>query len=99
MHARTGRLQVSPELVEEMVKILTAEQLPRYRGQQGYKGFTVLANRETGDVIGMSFWDSETDLDAAEELGEQARAQAAEAGDASVDPVTERWEVMLDDTA
>ena len=50
-------------------------------------------------MIGVSFWDSETDLDAAEELGEQARAQAAEAGDASVDPVTERWEVMLDDTA
>ena len=99
MHARTGRLQVSPELVDEMARILEAEQLPRYRGQQGYKGFTVLANRETGDVIGTSFWETEADLEAAEELGEQARAQAAEAGDATVDPVTERWEVMFDDTA
>jgi heme-degrading monooxygenase HmoA len=99
MYARTGRLQVSPELVDEMVEILTAEQLPRYRGQRGYKGFTVLANRETGDVVGTSFWESEADLDAAEELGQQARSMAAEAGDASVEPVTERWEVLLDDSA
>ena len=99
MHARTGRLQVTPELVEEMARILEAEQLPRYRGQRGYKGFTVLANRETGEVIGTSFWETEADLEAAEELGEQARAQAAEAGDSTVEPVTERWEVMLDDTA
>jgi heme-degrading monooxygenase HmoA len=99
MHARTGRLQVSPELVDEMVRILTAEQLPRYRGHKGFKGFTVLANRETGDVIGTSFWETEADMDAAEELGDQARAMAAEAGDATVDPVTERWEVLLDDTA
>jgi heme-degrading monooxygenase HmoA len=85
--------------VDDMVAVLTAEQLPRYRGQRGYKGFTVMANRETGDVIGMSYWETEADLEAAEELGEQARSQAAEAGDATVDPVSERWEVLLDDTA
>jgi heme-degrading monooxygenase HmoA len=99
MHARSGRLQVSADLVDEVVGILTAEQLPRYRGQQGYKGFTVLANRESGEVIGVSFWESEADLEAAEELGEQARSAAAEAGHAGAQAVTERWEVVLDDTA
>jgi heme-degrading monooxygenase HmoA len=98
MHARTGRLEVSPDRIDDVAWILQAEQVPRYRGQRGYKGFRVLADRESGTIIGVSFWESEQDLEAAEELGEQARSQALEAGQAGVDPVTERWEVVLDDT-
>jgi heme-degrading monooxygenase HmoA len=98
MRARTGRLEVSPERIDDVVEILMAEQVPRYRGQRGYKGFRVLADRESGAIIGVSFWEREEDLEAAEELGEQARSQAAEAGQAGVEPVTERWEVVLDDT-
>ena len=99
MHARTGRLEVSPERIDDVVQVLHSEQLPRYRGQQGYKGFSVLADRQSGAIIGVSFWESEAALEAAEELGEQARSQAAEAGEAGTEPVTERWEVLLDDTA
>lgn len=99
MHARTGRLEVSPALIDDVIDILRAEQLPRYRGQRGYKGFSVLADRDSGTIIGVSFWESQADLDAAEELGEQTRSVAVEAGHAGVQPVTERWEVLLDDTA
>jgi hypothetical protein len=80
-----------------VVQVLQSEQVPRYQGQKGYKGFTVLADRQSGAIIGTSFWESEADLEAAEELGEQARSQAAEAGEAGTEPVTERWEVVIDD--
>ena len=97
MHARTGRLQVTPDRLDEVVRQLEAEQIPRYREQQGYKGFTVLAQRTSGDVIGISFWDSEADLQSSEDLGERSRSQAAETGQAAAEPVAERWEVLLDD--
>ena len=42
MHARTGTFEVSPERIDDVVRRLEEEQIPRYREQQGYKGFTVL---------------------------------------------------------
>jgi len=39
---------------------------------RGYKGFTMLANRHSGKVIGVSFRQQEDDLRASDELG-QAR--------------------------
>ena len=97
MHARTGTFEVSPERIDDVVRRLEEEQIPRYREQQGYKGFTVLGSRETGKVIGVSFWKSEGDLEASDELGRQARQAAAEAGQASAEPVRETFEVLFDD--
>ena len=97
MHARTGTLQVSPGRVDDMVRQLEADQIPRYREQPGYKGFTVLADHVGGKVIGISYWESEDDMEASEELGRSTRAQAAETGRASAEPVRETFEVMVDD--
>jgi heme-degrading monooxygenase HmoA len=99
MHARTGTLEVDPERLDDMVRQLEAEQIPRYREQSGYKGFTVLADRGTGKVIGISFWESESDLQASEDLGREARSQAAETGGATSEPVRQSFEVLLDDMA
>jgi heme-degrading monooxygenase HmoA len=97
MHARSGRLQISPDRIGDVVSQLESEQIPSYREQQGYKGFTLLANRQSGAVVGISFWESEDALTATEELAEQARSQAAGTGQASAEPEVERWEVLLDD--
>ena len=97
MHARTGTLNVSPERIDEVVSMLQERQIPQYREQQGYKGFTVLADREAGVIVGISFWESEGDLEASEELGIQARSDAGETGQASGEPQVSRYEVLLDD--
>ncbi len=97
MHARTGTLQVSPERIDDVVSMLRDQQIPQYRDQQGYKGFTVLADRDSGTVVGLSFWESEDDLQASEDLAEQARSQAADTGEASGEPKVDRYEVLLDD--
>jgi heme-degrading monooxygenase HmoA len=97
MHARTGTLQVSPERIDDVVSMLRDQQIPQYRDQQGYKGFTVLADRDSGTVVGISFWESEDDLQASEDLAEQARSQAADTGEASGEPRVDRYEVLLDD--
>jgi heme-degrading monooxygenase HmoA len=97
MHARTGTLQVSPDKVDAASDAIKARVASDYPNQQGYKGFTLLADRGSGKVIGISFWESEADLEASDELGAKARSDAAESGEASSEPVREVFEVLFDD--
>ena len=99
MHARSGQLKVSPDRVDDAVKAFESEQLPKYKDMSGYKGFTMLADRGSGEILGVSFWETEDDLRASDELGAEARAQLHETGIGSQDPVRQTWEVVVDDTA
>jgi len=96
MHARSGAFRLSPDRVDDAIRAFEDEQLPRYKEQGGYKGFTLLANRQTGQVLGVSFWESESDLRAADELGQQAREQVQERGGGQSGIERVDWEVVLD---
>jgi hypothetical protein len=54
-----------------------------------------LGRRESGAVMGISFWETEDDMRAAEELGREARRRVLEAGGGQGEPVVERWEVVF----
>jgi heme-degrading monooxygenase HmoA len=97
MYARSGRLQVSPEQIDEIVGTMRQDQVAMFHGQRGYRGFTGLADRESGAVMGISFWETEDDLRAAEELGREARRRVMEAGGGQGEPVVDRWEVVFDE--
>ena len=99
MHARSGAFRLSSDKVDDAINAFENEQLPRYKEQDGYKGFTLLADRDSGEVLGISFWENEDALKGSDELGEEARSDVNERGGADVDPETKRWEVVVDDTA
>lgn len=46
--------------------------------------------------MGISLWETEDDLRAAEELGREARRRVLETGGGQREPVVERWEVVFD---
>lgn len=96
-HARSGSFQLSPDRVDDAIKAFASDQLPRYREQSGYKGFSLLVNRQSGKLLGVSFWKSEDDLEASDELGAEAREGLQHAGGGSGDIVREDWEVAVDD--
>ena len=97
MHARTGTLQVSPDKIDAASQAIQQQVESEYRKQDGYKGFTILADRGSGKLLGISFWESEDALKASEELGARARAVAQESGEGSQEPVREQFEVLFDD--
>ena|SRR5687767_7974379 len=99
MHARTGYFELSPDRVDAAVSAFDEEQLPRYREQDGYKGFTLLANRGSGKVLGVSFWESQGKLRASDQLGSEAREAVHSAGGGQSEIVHEEWEVLIDDMA
>jgi len=58
------------------------------------KGFIALGNHQSGELIGITFWESEQAMQASEEVGDRTRSDTAEAtGDAIED--VERYEVGL----
>ena len=59
MFARMSTLEGSPDQVDEGLRHVR-EQVPPFRQQQdGFKGFIALADRQSGEVIGVSLWESE----------------------------------------
>ena len=99
MHARTGTLQLSPDRLDAALDAPKA-QMPHYHKAKGFAGFTAMADRQSGKVMGISFWESEADREASESLGAQARSSVKEAaGSGQGEPVREQWEVVFDEKA
>ena len=96
MHARVTTLQLQPDRLDQTVSRLEGEDLPSWREIDGFRGFTLFADRSSGKVIGTSYWDSEEQMRASEEAIRPSRQRAAETGGASSGPEVETFEVALD---
>lgn len=96
MHARVSTIQMDVGKIDDAVKQLEDEDLPKIRELDGFKGFTLLVDRSSGKLIGTTYWDSEGQMAAADEAGTEARERAAKTGGATATPQVERFEVALD---
>jgi heme-degrading monooxygenase HmoA len=96
MHARVSTLDLDPARIDETLAMLEEEELPKIRGQDGFKGFTALVDRSSGKVVGTSYWTTQEQMQASEAAGQSARQHAAETGAAKGEPQVERFEVAID---
>jgi heme-degrading monooxygenase HmoA len=99
MHARVSTLQMDPSQIDAAVGGLESRDLPEIEQMDGFKGLTLMADRESGKAVVVSFWESEDAMRESEEQVKDARQRAADAGGASGDPQVERFEVVLDTMA
>ena len=99
MQARSGAFQLDPDKLDAAISSFEENHLPRYREYAGYKGFRLLANRSNGKVIGLSFWESEDDLRASDDLGSSAREDLQQEGGGQGAIDREDWDVVIDDPA
>jgi len=96
MNTRSVVFEMSPDKVDDAVGEFEDGVIPRFREISGYKGFTLLVNRENGKTLGISFWESEDGVNASGDLGAEARrALTATAGASAQSPQV--WEVAVDD--
>jgi hypothetical protein len=94
MFARASTLEGPPDRMDEGVRQVREHVLPLLQQQDGYKGFIALGDRQSGKLIGISFWESEQALQASEEAGDRTRSETAEAIGDTIAGV-ERYEVGL----
>lgn len=98
MYARSGLVKVAADKFDEVVRSIEEELGPRFRGSPGFRGFTVVGDREHGQIFGISFWATKEDREAAHEIGDSVRQDAAKQGlDPRGDPPPQLWEVVYYD--
>ena len=94
MYARMSTLEGLPDEMDEGLRQVKEHVLPLLQQQDGFKGFIALGDRQSGELIGITFWESEQAMQASEEVGERTRRDAAEATSDTIEDV-ERYEVGL----
>jgi heme-degrading monooxygenase HmoA len=99
MHVRVTTLQMQPDKIDDAVAGLEQNDIPMFKELDGFKGFTLIADRSSGKAIANSYWESEEAMRASEDAVTEARANAASTGGASGDPQVERFEVVIDTMA
>jgi len=96
MYARVSTIEGSPDKVDDVTRQTQEQTLPQLRQMEGFQGFVALGDRQSGKMIGVSFWESEEALRATDEAASSVRSGAAEAADGIVASV-EEYEVFVNE--
>ncbi len=96
MYARVSTIQGSPDKVDDVTRQTQEQTLPQLQKMEGFKGFVALGDRQSGKMLGVSFWESEEALRASDEAVSSVRSGAAEAADGIVASV-EEYEVLVNE--
>jgi heme-degrading monooxygenase HmoA len=98
VHVRVTTLHMDPSTLDQVTAQLESEDVPGFQQLDGFKGMTVVADRQSGKTMALSFWESEEAMRGSEEAVKEARQRAADTRGAG-EPQVERFEVLLDTMA
>jgi heme-degrading monooxygenase HmoA len=94
MYARVTTIEGAPDKMDDATRHIQEQTLPQLQQMEGFKGFAALADRQSGKVLGLAFWENEEALRATEEAVSNVRSGAAEAAGGTVAGV-EQYEVLV----
>lgn len=92
--ARVSSLEGSPKNIDDSVRKVQDETLPKVRELDGSVGVISLADRTSGRVTVITLWESAEALRQSEQQADRIREQAAESGGQSIAGV-DRYEVAV----
>lgn len=61
MFARLTISRISPDRIDEFIKLYKESVLPAAKSQKGYRGTNLMVDRKTGNGVAVSLWESEED--------------------------------------
>ncbi len=94
MLARINSVQTATDKLEGLIK-WAGEKFPDARETPGFKGFYLLADRQSGKIVSISLWESDDDLRQYNEArGAQVREEASSELGIAPTPV-DIYEVVL----
>ena len=94
MYLRVTVINSAPSKLEAGIANFNEKVVPAAEKIPGYRGATLIINRETGQAAGSTLWESLEAMNKAEQMGQQARMQAEEATGAEVIDV-DRFEITV----
>jgi heme-degrading monooxygenase HmoA len=96
MQARVTTMTIDPDKIDEVVAELEQGDIPKWKDIDGWKGFTLLVDRQSGKVVATSYWATRERMASSEEQVKGSRDRAAETGGATDSPQVEHFEVAID---
>ena len=97
MFARMFTIKGRREQLDEFSRLGESKVLPALQRLDGFEGSLVLANRQNGHILIVTFWQSEETMQRAEAASHWVRVFVAEAAGGEVTNV-ERYEVVHPET-
>jgi heme-degrading monooxygenase HmoA len=97
MFCRIGRVSFSPERADDLIANVRDNVIPMYEGQDGYRGFRLVVDRQNGTALGVTYWDTEEQLHATDDISSRARSGAADASGGR-DEGPEVFEIVIDES-
>jgi heme-degrading monooxygenase HmoA len=79
MFTRVISTQTTPEGLDSVIRF-AREQLPDFQAQPGFTGFYLLTDRDTGDLVTISLWGTQEDVQQVEARAAQVRREAESTG-------------------
>jgi heme-degrading monooxygenase HmoA len=67
MYVRIGTIEGDAGKIDDAVAIINERVIPTLKGMEGFRALNFLADRSSGKLIGLAFWDSEAALEASVE--------------------------------
>jgi heme-degrading monooxygenase HmoA len=95
MYARVSTFEgMMADHVDEAIRVAREEFIPAAQQSGGFEGMYILADRESGKALSVTFWSTREDMQASEEQANRSREEAAHDAQGRVANV-ERYEVVL----
>ena len=96
MFSRVNFLETAPERMDDVARVVREVVHPGIRDEPGYAGYIVLADRASGNALGVTLWASEETREASDAKARQIRPRVEEGTGGTMRSV-ERYEVLFFD--
>jgi len=71
--SRVNFLETAPDRIDDVARVVREVVHPAISAERGYVGYVVLGNRETGQALGVTLWDSSGDRETSDAKARQLR--------------------------
>jgi heme-degrading monooxygenase HmoA len=95
MFARVAMIQGKPNKVDEVARFFKEQILPAAKQIKGFKEGYMMVNRETGRVIGMTFWETQQGIVDSTPNASRFVPQMEQISGAAEKPMVETYEVAV----
>ena len=95
MYARHVTVRGLADKIDDGIRSVREQVLPLLQACDGFRGQLLLVDRQKGEAIGISLWDSEEQMQASEEKVQQARQATADQVEASSAPDVNLYEMAV----
>jgi heme-degrading monooxygenase HmoA len=73
MHAQVTTIETSPARLDDAIRFFREQVLPQLQQVDGFEEFIVLSDRQSGKLVGVTFWENEELMQSLEKVLSRTR--------------------------